>query len=250
MNDSSNRKLTNPARRLHVLLEGTSIGAQHQQFRQYLAGRLGGNAGDDLEMLRKILGLYDLVSLTERRLALMQHPKRHIFASCISPIVATLQGMQLASPAMQISQQLSAGPLPILELAADALDQELPEFLIEQSEIDELFKAAEALQESFDSSGLPTELRRVLVESMDRIKAALKSYAFTGIEGIDQAMKEAYGTVFVEHAVVLPEKNNPVVRDYWNWLSRVNALVSACKNAYATVHLTGEVIVHMLDYLK
>jgi hypothetical protein len=249
MNDSD-RKLTNPARRLHVLFEGTTVGAQHLQFRQYLADRLGGNAADDLEMLRKILGLYDLVSLTERRFALMQHPKRRIFASCIPPIVKTLQGMQLGSPAVQISQQLSAGPLPILELAADALDEEDPEFLIEQSEIDELLKASEALQESFDSSGLPTELRGVLVESMDRIKTALKSYAFTGIEGIDRAMKEAYGTVFVEHAVVLPEKDNPVVRDYWSWLGRVNTLVSVCKNAYATVRLTGDVIVHMLDYLK
>jgi hypothetical protein len=250
MDANNNKKLTNPARRLHVLLAGTTVGAQGRQFRHYLAERLGGNPSDDLEMLRKVLGLYDLVSLTERRFALMKHPRRQIFASCIQPIVAGLQGMQLNSQAVQISQQLAVGPLPILELGADALDLEGPEFLIEQSEIDELLKGAQELQEKFESSGLPTELRRILVESLERIKTALKNYGFTGIEGIDRAVKEAYGTVFVEHAVILPEKENPIVRDYWNWLGRINSVVSACKNAYATVQLTGEVIVHMLDYLK
>jgi hypothetical protein len=250
MDEINEKKLTNPARRLHILLEGTGLGEQGRQFRHYLADRLGGDFHDDLQMLRKILGLYDLISLTERRFAQMQHPKRQIFASCIQPIVASLQRMQLDSAAAQISQQLVAGPLPILDLGADALDLEDPEFLIEQSEIDELLRGANELKEKFESSGLPAELRRILVESLERIKTALKNYGFTGIEAIDRAVKEAYGTVFVEHAVILPEKENPVARDYWNWLGRLNSVVAACKNAYPAVRLTGEVIVHMLDYLK
>jgi hypothetical protein len=43
-------------------------------------------------------------------LSVMKHHRRHTFASCIKPIVKTLQQMQLNTGAHQITQQLGGGP--------------------------------------------------------------------------------------------------------------------------------------------
>jgi len=251
MNDARNRTLTNPAKRLHTILVGAGApDYQNKQFRIYLAARLGGDEKNDLEMFRKLLGVYDLVALTDRRLSVMKHHRRHTYASCIKPIVKTLQQMQLNTGAHQITQQLGGGPLHILDLASDALDEEQPEFLIEQAELDALYADAEQLEEKIESAELPPELRALLVDSIERIKAAIKNYTLGGAEGLDRAIKEAYGTAFVEHAVVLPAKENPIVRAYWDWLGKINATVSACKNAYAAGLIASDVIVHLLEYIN
>lgn len=179
-----------------------------------------GTRRSDSEMFRKLFGVYDLVALTDRRLSTMKHHKRSTYASCIKPIVTTLQQTQLNHGAPQISSQLGGGPLHILDLASDALDEEQPEFLIEQAELDALYADAEQLEAKIESAKLPTELRVLLIHSIDRIKAAIKDYALSGAEGLDRAIKEAYGTAFVEYAVVLPEKDNPIVRAFWDWLGR------------------------------
>src|SRR5947199_10478171 len=118
MNDPNQKTLTNPAKRLHTIL--TDAGAKdyhNKQFRFYLAATLGGDQTNDLDMFRNLLGIYDLVALTERRLTTMKHHKRETFVSCIKPIVKTLQHMQLNTVTNQIEQQLGGGPLHILDLA-------------------------------------------------------------------------------------------------------------------------------------
>jgi hypothetical protein len=245
------RKLTNPARRLYNILADTSATeGRGKHFRNYLAAKLGGDEKNDLDMFRKLLGVYDLVALTDRRLSTMKHHKRDTYASCIKPIVTTLQHMQLNSPAHQIHQQLGTGPLNILDLASEALDEEQPELLIEQTALDALYADAEQLEAKIESAGLPTELRVLLVNSIDRIKAAIRNYTLGGAEGLDRAIKEAYGAAFVEHAVVLPEKDNPIVHAFWDWLGKINATVSACKTAYATGLIATDVVIHLLEYFK
>jgi hypothetical protein len=251
MNDAHEKKLTNPARRLYTILAGAGEPHfQNKQFRAYLAASFGGDEKNDLEMFHKLLGVYDLVALTDRRLSTMKHHKRNTYASCVKPIVTTLQQTQLNSAANQISTQLGVGPLHVLDLASDALDQEQPEFLIEQTELDALYADAENLEAKIESAKLPAELRTLLIDSIDRIKAAIKNYPLSGAEGLDHAIKEAYGTAFVEHAVVLPEKDNPVVRAFWDWLGKINATVSACKNAYAAGLIASDVIIHLLEYIS
>jgi len=250
MDTPHEKKLTNPAKRLHAILNGTGDqSVVNKAFREYLAGRLGGDAKNDLEMLRKVLGLYDLVSLTDRRIGLMKHLKRQTFAACIKPIVTTLQQTSLDTQASQIANQLRVGPLPILDLASDALDVEQPEFLIEQSELDGLYTDADGLAAKIEASDVPPDLRAILTESIERIKKAIKDYPLGGAEGLDRVIKESYGTVIVESAVVLPQKDNPTVRAYWDWLARINATVAASKNAYALGLLAADVIVRLLDHI-
>ena len=61
---------------------------------------------------------------------------------------------------------------------------------------------------------------------------------------------EAYGMAFVEHAIVLPQKENPVVRSFWDWLGRLNSVVSACKTAYAAGQIASDAVFRALDYFK
>ena len=251
MNDPHSKTLTNPAKRLHAILSGAgAVEYRNKHFRQYLAAVLGGDEKNDLEMFRKLLGIYDLVALTERRLATMKHHKRETYASCISPIVKILQHTQLNNAANHITQQLGNGPLHILDLASDALDQEQPEFRIEQAELDALYSEAEKLEEQITSADLPVELRTLLLDCINRIKTAIRNYNLGGAEGIDRAIKEAYGTAFVEHAVVLPEKDSPFVRAFWDWLAKINTTISASKNAYAAGRIASDVVIHLLEYIN
>ena len=241
------KKLTNPAKRLHDVLANTNP----QVFRQFLATRFGGDPKNDLQMLRKVLGLYDLVSLTERRISTMQHVKRSTLATCIQPIVSALQQMTLDHPASQLTQVTSQnGALHILDLAADALDREQSEYLLEQSELDTLITAAVELRQKVTEADLPDAVAKIIVDSLDKIDAALRNYALGGLEGIDRAVKEACGAAIVEHATMIPAKENPVVRAYWDWLSRVNATVAACKTAYAAGTALSDAMPHLLDYFK
>jgi len=250
MDEPQRKTLTNPAKRLHAILAGAGAKEyQNKEFRKYLAATLGGDERNDLDMFRNLLGVYDLVALTERRIATMRHHKRQTYASCIRPVVTVLQHMQLNTASNQITQQLQH-PLDILDLASDALDQEQPEFLIEQSELDALYLDAEKLEEMIKSAELPLELATLLLDCINRIKTALKNYKLTGAEGLDRAIKEAYGTAFVEHAVVLPEKDNPIVGAFWDWLGKINTTVSACKSAYAVGLIASDVVIHLLEYIN
>ncbi len=127
----------------------------------------------------------------------MKHHKRQTYMSCIRPIVTTLQHMQLDTTTNQIAQQLGGGPLHILNLASDALDQEQPELLIEQTELDALYSDAEKLEDQIRSADLPAELTTLLLDSIRRIKAAVKNYKLGGADELDRAIKEAYGTAFM-----------------------------------------------------
>jgi hypothetical protein len=48
----------------------------------------------------------------------------------------------------------------------------------------------------------------------------------------------------------MPEKDNPIVRGFWDWLGRTNNTVSACKNAYAAGLIATDVVVHLLEYMS
>jgi hypothetical protein len=251
MNEPQRKTLTNPAKRLHAILAAAGDkNYQNKEFRKYLAETLGGDATNDLDMFRNLLGIYDLVALTDRRIATMQHHKRQTYATCIRPVVTVLQHMQLNTAAHRLPEQLQSGPLHILDLASDALDQEQPEFLIEQNELDALYSDADKLEESIKSADLPLELQTLLLDSINRIKAALKNYKLSGLEGLDRAIREAYGAAFVDHSVVLPEKDNPIVRSFWDWLGKINTTVSGCKNAYAAGLIATDAVIHLLDYIS
>jgi hypothetical protein len=243
--------LTNPARRLHSILSGDNVANPAQlPLRRYLAARFGGDEKDDLEMFRKLLAIYDLVAITDQRFALMRHPKRATFVSCIKPIVTALQQTQLNTPMSHMTNQLANGPLPILDLAADVLDIEQPEYLIDQGELDRLLKEAEEMKARIQESDVPLELKQILLGLIERIKRAIIDYPLSGAEGLDKTIKEAYGTAFVEHAVVLPQKENPVVKGFWDWLGRLNSVVSACKTAYSVGQIASEAVFNALDYFK
>lgn len=249
MSSHGEKKLTNPAERLYDILGGA--GQSQQVFRHYLAGRFGGDAKNDLQMLRKVLGLYDLVSLVERRISAMKHVKRNTFASCIPPIVAAVQQTSLDHQATQLTQVTSqTGALHILDLAADALQHEDPEYLLEQSQLDTLITAAAELRHKVTTADLPDPVVKIIVDSLEKIDAALRNYALGGLEGIDRAVKEACGAAIVEHATMIPAKESPVVRAYWDWLSRVNATVAACKTAYGAGTALKDAMPHLLDYFK
>jgi len=251
MNATDKKILTNPARRLHSILSGIDVAnPANIPLRGYLAARFGGEQTDDLEMFRKLLAIYDLVAVTDQRLALMRHPKRNTFASCIKPIVTALQQTQLNTAMSHLTNQLKNGPLPILDLAADVLDAEQPEYLIDQSELDSLLKEADELKARVQESDVPLDLKQILIGLVERIKRAILDYPLSGAEGLDKAIKEAYGTAFVEHAIVLPQKENPVVRGFWDWLGRLNSVVSACKTAYAVGQIASDAVFRALDYFK
>lgn len=246
--DASPRHLTNPAKRLHQILAGAGNQPHaHQPFRHYLAALLGGTPSNDLEMFRKLLGLYDLVALTDHRLSNMKHLKRATFAGCIKPIITTLQGMQLDVQAQNITNQLGGGPLLILDLASDALDQEQPEFELRKADLDNLYADAERFEGRIRDADLAPELQTLLLDCLVRIKAALKNYMLAGLEGIDRAVKEAYGTGLVERATVLAEKDNPIVRDFWDWLGGLNETVSGCKSAYTGGLIGGATVIQLLE---
>jgi len=48
----------------------------------------------------------------------------------------------------------------------------------------------------------------------------------------------------------MPEKDNPIVRGFWDWLGKVNTTVSACKNAYAAGLIATDVVIHLLEYIN
>ncbi len=251
MEDSAGKILTNPARRLHSILSGADVQAPAQvPLRQYLSVRFGGEAKDDLEMFRKLLAIYDLVAVTDQRISLMTHPKRSTFASCIKPIVTALQQTQLDSGISNLTNQLINGPLPILDLAADVLDVEQPEYLIDQSDLHSLLKETKELEAQIRESDVPVDLKQILLGLTERLERAITDYPLSGAEGLDRVIKEAYGTAFVEHAIVLPHKEDPVVKAFWDWLGRINSVVSACKNAYAAGQIASDAVFNALDYFK
>jgi hypothetical protein len=106
----------------------------------------------------------------------MRHPKRSTFASCIKPIVTALQQTQLNTAMSHLTNQLKNGPLPILDLAADVLDAEQPEYLIDQSELASLLKEAEEMETRIQESEVPLELKQILLGLIERIKRAIVDY--------------------------------------------------------------------------
>jgi arginine decarboxylase-like protein len=143
-----------------------------------------------------------------------------------------------------------SGALSILDLAADTLESEGSEFLLKQSEVDALVQAAEELRRQVVESDLTQNVKQIILESLDRIDEALRNYALGGLDGIDRAVKEAYGAAIVEHAAMMPQKDNPLVRGYWDWLGRVNATVSTCKTAYAAGEILSDKVSQFLEYLN
>ena len=76
----------------------------------------------------------------------------------------------------------------------------------------------------------PTQLRSLLARCTRLIRLSISHYNVFGSNGLDQAVQQAIGTLFLNREIAIVNQKTEPLKRFWDVIAKLNTLVSLAKN--------------------
>lgn len=235
--DSSVKKpaLTNPARRLHALLESGRSGgvsAQNIGMMDGLSRMFALANSNESEIYTKLATFLRLLGTVERRCNAASDKKANQFLYAIGSVQKAFKSFNPGAPWNSVMSNISQSDMALLYLAADYFDGLNEEALIDGQTLKEINDVATALIEEISSGNLDERLKVIILDQLDAIRRAVEDYKIRGAEGLKKALAESSGMVILEWGIFAKNEGNTSVKKFWDILTKINTAVRAAELAY------------------
>jgi hypothetical protein len=212
---------TNPARRLHALLVKALSGeCQNKTTAVAISNLFGVPENDALGIYRSFSKLLQLVADTEKCVALIPGGLATAYAHCFPPIYQTLGLIQFNGNWAFNPNTVRSQEIALLQLAGEALNDIVPENVIEATELETLSAEFLELRNDIGNAEISIKLKALLLQELSRIIDSIGDYKVGGAAGIKEATASAYGRIMVDKEILFPEMENPWVTKFYTAVGR------------------------------
>jgi hypothetical protein len=224
----------NPAGRLYDLLLAAR-GQQGDVAAKVAWAKVFGVPEANTGILLKMLAdLIDLMLEAKAAVAKLEDVEHDLYLQPFKNIESMLSNLNLEARWQESRQRLDEATMIALRFVADKLSRVSGFTQIKNEEVDQLEKDLEGLIARVKDSQLPDHLKSLLIRNLEALGQALFAYRVRGIEGLEQELDRAYGSI-VRHkeevAVALKDKGKQdVLKSVFEWIDRVNKVATFARN--------------------
>ena len=229
--DPEQLQLTNPARRLHAFLVRAKTLKGNSLTHEMLAEWFEVPKGNMAEIFEKFSSFLRLIEDTKRHLSNIDDPNKDNFMKCIPPIQGTFDKINLDNQWQHYASKPTESDLALLALAGQALDKYHREALISGATLNEIRDETTALFDTVNQSDIHSELKVIILDLLETIRRSISDYKIRGAEGLKKSVAESIGRLALEKNLVLQEKDKEAFRKFWDFLSKLNLIVSSAMYA-------------------
>jgi len=224
----------NPAGRLHDLLEMARQRPPQELARNTWAAVFGvdPNTGVLLKMLADLFGLINQAKAAIQQLDDVNHA---LYLKPLHRIETILSHINLEESWDHWKRQINEAILEGLQFNADLLSRKSGFTHVNENEISGLKKELEALMSLVIEVELPNDLKFLFIRNLEAIHYALLAYRVRGIEGLEQEIERAVGSMVLHKNSIPPNTEVSPRRKAWEnfcaFIGRLNNIVSLAKNS-------------------
>ena len=228
------RVRNNPAGRLYDLIYAARQQPPSNTIRAVWAEVFGINPMDTILLLRSLADLIDLAAETKNALSRLPDVDVDLYLQPFASIEQLLSMMNIDRQWTEGINLIDKATLQGLQFGADKLSRVSGFTEIEQSDLDQLRESVEQLLNEILAAKLPEALTQLFVRNLETLRQALLGYRLRGVQGLEQEMERALGSMVMHYDQVKACKEGSAEQKTWKsyaeLLTRFNALVTAAKN--------------------
>lgn len=241
----------NPAGRLHDLLQLAQRQAPKEPARKAWAQVFGVDQNDTGLLLQMLADLINLVSETRSSIERLDDVDHNIYLKPFKKIEKFFSQVNLDAGWEHWQKQLDEPTLYGLQFAADRLSRISGSTTIAQEDIQSIQAELEKFVESVLASDLPQGLKALFLRNLESIRHALLVYRIRGVEGLENELERAVGSLMLNKAEIPPAGSKSASRTFWERffivIDRINKAVTLTRGAKDLAAPAVQAIGNMLD---
>lgn len=241
----------NPAGRLYDLLRSAQKQSPKEKARAAWAKVFDVEPTDTRLLLDMLADLMGLVSETRSSIERLSDVDHGIYLKPFKRLETFFSHVHLDSNWEHWQKQLDDATLYGLQFAADRLSRITGSFTISEEDIDGIRKELEEFLASVLASDLPQGLKALFLRNLESIRHALLVYRIRGIEGLENELERAVGSLMLNQGEIPPADTESASRKFWERffvvVERINKAVTLTRNSQAMAAPAFRAISHMLD---
>ncbi|MGB8169389.1 MAG: hypothetical protein WCF18_17960, partial [Chthoniobacteraceae bacterium] len=119
------------------------------------------------------------------------------------------------------TKSIRAAEMSLLALAAEDLDEIVPERIVEQKELEALRDELTALRSDIGVAVIDAKLKALLLSEISRLMDSLVDYHITGAGGMKEAAATAIGRLYVDKDILVPARESKEVTRTYTLVGRI-----------------------------
>lgn len=230
----------NPASRLYdILLEANKISKDKPndaKFKATWASVFEVEENDLDKILQGIMGVHDLYNETKDIIQSNEKLNTDQNNKYLKNIYNAIYVINVQGSMKQFNSRMTSETLVAFSYIIQTIDliYELPKTLISEDEKEDLIKNIDKLIKDFIDSDLPDDLKSTCTDSLSHIKESLVHYKIYGVKGLQESIVKATGELFLNPSTS-EYKGDKSIDNYFNFIQRINALVTTTESGYKIV---------------
>ena len=225
---------TDPAGRLHDLLEAARKQLESKRSREALGAIFGVESKDTESLLRLLADLIMLSQQTKLRIKSLADINHDLYLKPFDNIEQILSTLNLDASWKPYRNLLSEPTLYGLKFCSDKLSRIDRIETIDKSEIEVIQTKLAALVEDILKSEIDLYVKELLLRNLEGLRQSLIAYRVRGLEGIEREVEAGLGSILVnkskiEH-VTSDEDAGNFLKTYFAILEFANKTVMTAKN--------------------
>ena len=233
----------NPAGRLYDLLRAAQKHPAKEPARNAWAKVFSLEPTDTGALLKMLADLIGLVSQTRSSIERLEDVDHALYLKPFKKLETFFSQVNLDAQWAQWQGQLDEPTLYGLQFAADKLSRNAGSTSISEKDIESLRAELEQLVSNVLESELPQELKALFLRNLESVRHALLVYRIRGIDGLEQELERAVGSLLLNKHQIPPKGDKSVSRTFWEQfflvIDRINKAVTLCRG---TSELAGPAI--------
>jgi len=241
----------NPAGRLLVLLRSALPGDPNQQMTSVWATLFDLPEQSEMSVVRCLVAMADCIDEIKRLLATREGINLALYTSEFSSIEAAIAPGVLRQTRQQaLIPYLQPTVLTRLEFCAEELRRFYREDPIPVEDLSAIQSAVEELFKQVFESGIDSLLRIVLLEELEKLRAALVMYRIRGAKGLADACRSLVGTLSTQGAstaAATPEAQ-PLLSRFAKIIKQVSDVTTNAMSIYKAIQGPVNSVIGLLGY--
>ena len=240
----------NPAGRLYDLLLTAQKQSVKEPARNAWAKVFDVEPADTGSLLKMLADLVGLVSQTRSSIERLEDVDHALYLKPFKKLEAFFSQVNLDGQWAHWQNQLDEPTLYGLQFAADRLSRNAGSTSISEKDLESLRAELEQLVTSVLGSDLPQGLKALFLRSLESVRHALLVYRIRGIDGLEQELERAVGSLLLNREHIPPKGDKSPPRKFWEQfflvVDRINRAVTLCRGtselAGPTIQAIGQII--------
>ncbi len=230
----------NPAGRLYNIFSIVLPNSPGTTCRVVWAGVSGVKPGNTEQILQVLAKLIGLVGEAKEAVKQLQGVQLDLYLAPFNNIERAFSNLNLEMPWANFSSNLDATTMLSLQFAADTLALQRPEPTIAQDKLNEIQAEVEALITKVVSSSLPTVLKSMIIDNLEKIRRAIIDYGLTGVAGISEVVDVSFGSTLrlhdeVKEAIDAAPENKEIFAGFFKIVGNLSTLTTFASTSYKLV---------------